>query len=135
MTASYHHSAIPAELPFCSRSKPAGPCLVCSMMPEKRLKKKIKQRLIFCRARAERHRLQKHDKLFRNHDNHHFHLLQAKRRECTKLFANGRLATNLQELLSCWKEHFAGLGRSRSDENDVVKAADDDIPVLHATSF
>ena len=98
----------------------------------KKTKKKIKQRLIFCRARTERHRLQKHDKLFRNHDNHHFHLLQAKRRECTKLFANGRLATNLQELLSCWKEHFAGLGRSRSDENDVVKAADDDIPVLHA---
>ena len=26
-------------------------------------------------------------------------------------------------------------GRSRSDENDAVKASDDDIPVLHATSF
>ena len=45
------------------------------------------------------------------------------------------LLPNPQELLSCWKEHFVGLGKSRSDENDVVKAADDDIPVLHTTSF
>jgi len=40
----------------------------------KKAKRAVKQHLTLCRTRAERHRLQKHDKLFRNHDNHRFHL-------------------------------------------------------------
>ena len=44
------------------------------------------------------------------------------------------IVANPQEGLSFWKEHFIELGRSRSDGNDVVKGAADDIPVLHATS-
>ena len=88
-------------------------------MTMKECKRQVKTFVSECRAKSERKEIQKRDLLFKNKDNRRFHRPK-KHFVCQKLHVNGKIVTNREELLQCWKKHFTVLSISNSDTFGIV---------------
>ena len=77
-------------------------------MTMKECKRQVKTFVSECRTKSERKEIQKRDLLFKNKDNRRFHRPK-KHFVCQKLHVNGKIVTNQEELLQCWKKHFTVL--------------------------
>ena len=54
---------------------------------------------------------------------------------CTKLLHNGSLVTGTKELLSCWANHFASLGKSQCVSNEHLKKIQSRLSALECASL
>ena len=70
---------------------------------------------------------QNHPSRFRA--NHH------QKAACTKLYSQGSLITDTNDLLKCWVNHFSSLGQSESSSNKHLRTSQDLIKELSSESL
>ena len=87
----------------------------------KQCKREVKSHLNKCKAKQERKHIQHRDEMFRHNHPNRFKKQYHQKAACTKLFSQGCLITNTNNLLKCWVDHFSSLGQSECFSNEFLR--------------
>ena len=81
----------------------------------------MKSHLNKCKAKQEHKHIQRRDEMFWHNHPNRFKNQYHQKAACIKLFSQGCLITNTNELLKCWVDHFSSLGQSECSSNEFLR--------------
>jgi hypothetical protein len=73
--------------------------------------------------------------MFKHNHPRRFHAKHCQKAACTKLYSQGSVVTNMEDLLECWVGHFSSLGQSECSSNDFLQASQEMIKDLASESL